>query len=292
MKQVRKRLESWISDMLGHVGLQPVRRFPYIVRRYRYSPPKGPSHNLGRDYFSLKTLPATDVLPDDLPVDLYSIWSQIPGGHKWLHYFKAYASILDPFRKHPIRMLEIGVYRGGSIRMWRNYLHPDSIIVGLDIDPSCEAYESEKENLYIRIGDQSDPIFLREIVQEFGPFDVILDDGSHICSHMVASFDCLFLDGLKNPGVYIAEDTHCNYWQRFRDQRYSFVDLCQDLVDLMHYHYFHNQSEMLFRKDEPERVPAFSVPRICTEIDEIQFKDSLIAIHKRTKVSSPATVHL
>jgi len=189
-------------------------------------------------------------------------------------------------------MLEIGVYKGGSARMWRQYLHPQSIIVGLDINPACKAYEDQNKNLFIRIGDQADPEFLGKVVDEFGPFDLILDDGSHICSHMIASFNHLFLDGLTSPGVYLVEDTHTNFWESDRDQRYSFTDLSKDLVDLMHYHYFKNQSEALFLKDDPARVASISVPRISAEIEEIQFRDSLIIIHKKTRCSPPLSEHL
>lgn len=260
-------------------------------RRYPYRSPKGPRATLGPEFFAPRTLTAREQLPDDLPQDLYSIWTEIPNGHKWLHYFKPYASFAAPFVKQPIRMLEIGVYGGASLRMWRTYLHPESVIVGLDIDEACKAYERPDENVHIRIGDQSDA-GVRRLVDEFGPFDLILDDGSHMCSHMIASFNHLFLEGLTSPGIYVVEDTHSNFWRGFRDQKYSFVDLCKDLVDLMHCHYVDHQGEPFFRKNGKDALSSLSVPRICAEIEEIRFRDSLVVIYKKTRASLPTCVHL
>ena len=260
-------------------------------KRYRYRPPAGPRAHLGADFFAPRVLTADGQLPDDLPHDLYSIWKEIPNAHKWLHYFRPYVSVVAPFAKQPIRMLEIGVYKGASVRMWREYLHPESVIVGLDIDEACKQYERPDENLHVRIGDQSDSS-VRRLVDEFGPFDLILDDGSHMSSHMVASFNHLFLEGLKSPGVYVVEDTHTNFWKGFRDRKYSFVDLCKDLVDFMHCHYVDHQSELFFRRSGKDALASLSVPRICAEIDEIRFKDSLVIIHKKTRTSLPSSVHL
>jgi len=260
-------------------------------RRYRYRAPKGPRALLGPEFFAPRTLAAGGDLPDHSPRDLYSVWKEIPNGHKWLHYFEPYESIVAPLAKRPIRMLEIGVYNGSSIRMWRKYLHPDSVIVGLDIDPGCKQYERPEENLHVRIGDQSHAD-VRRLVDEFGPFDLILDDGSHMSSHMVASFNHLFLDGLRSPGVYVVEDTHSNFWRGSRDRKYSFVDLCKDLVDFMHCHYVDHHGEHFFRRGGKDALASLSVPRICAEIDEIRFRDSLVAIYKKTKTQLPSCVHL
>ena len=187
----------------------------------------------------------------------------IPGGHKWLHYFEAYQEVFDLLRSRPIRMLEIGVYHGASLAMWRRYLHPDSVIVGIDIDPTCARFEAADRHLHVRIGSQADPVFLAGVVTEFGPFDVILDDGSHVCSHMITSFDELFLAGLRDDGLYIAEDTHTNFWPEFRDQPYSFIDLCKDLVDYMHWHHIVMPHEINYRLGlVDDRPGSLSAPHL------------------------------
>lgn len=111
-------------------------------RRHDFRMPKGPSRHLDGAFFEPTPLSATDALPRDLPEDLYEIWCEVPEAHKWIHYLAHYADAIAPFRGAPIRMLEIGVYRGGSIELWRRYLHSDSVVVGVDIDPACRMYDS------------------------------------------------------------------------------------------------------------------------------------------------------
>ncbi len=76
-------------------------------------------------------------------------------------------------------MLEIGVWRGGSLQIWRRYLHPESVIAGIDIDPTARRFDDPSQRVQVRIGGQQDISFLQSVVSELGPFDVILNDGSH-----------------------------------------------------------------------------------------------------------------
>ena len=285
-------LKNLVRKLLRFAGLQPTSKFPFVLRRAAYRKPRRLSRAIGPDFFAPVSLTATHEHTDVRTDELYDIWQTIPGAHKWMHYFNTYHRVVAHFENRPIRMLEIGVYRGGSLRMWRKYLPKDSIIVGIDIDPSCKQFEKEDENLYVRIGDQSNRAFLEEIVAEFGPFDLILDDGSHMCSHMIASFRHLFISGLRDKGVYLVEDTHSNFWPSYRDKSYSFIDLAKDLVDIMHAHYWLNHSELKFRKGHRERVDEAVVPKICSEIGEIRFEDSLVTIYKARQKNLPMSVHL
>jgi hypothetical protein len=70
--------------------------------------------------------------------EIASIFASTNNIHKFLHYLPIYESALSAFRPRPIRMMEVGVARGGSLHMWRKYLHPESVIVGIDIDPRPE----------------------------------------------------------------------------------------------------------------------------------------------------------
>lgn len=109
---------------------------------------------------------------------------------------------------------------------------------------------------------------------------------------MVASLNHLFLSGLDDEGIYIAEDTHTNFWSDYRDQRYSFVDLCKDLVDVMHSHYEILTSEPGYRLGHAAHTQMLSVPRISAQIKEITFRDSIIAIRKKKVAALPTSVHL
>jgi 23S rRNA U2552 (ribose-2'-O)-methylase RlmE/FtsJ len=92
-------------------------------------------------------------------------------------------------------MLEIGVARGGSLQMWRRYLHPESTIVGIDIDSPTKQFDDPGRQVHVRIGSQADTRFLQTVIDEFGlfdVFDVIVDDGSHMNSHIAQTFRYLF----------------------------------------------------------------------------------------------------
>jgi len=243
----------------------------------------------GRQEVELRATDALDRAPEG---EMYRTWRAIAGAHKWHHYFATYERVRAGFEGRPIRMLEIGVYKGASIRMWREVLHPEAIVVGVDIDEQCAQFEDAAQRLHIRIGDQSDATFLRAVVEEFGPFDFILDDGSHVCSHMIASFGVLFMEGLVDHGVYLLEDTHTNFWPSHRDQAYSFVDFAKDLVDVMHWHYFDNTFETRFRLGGQRRVAQVTVPAIAAQIDSVEFGDSLIVVRKKPIETLPISEHL
>ena len=127
-----------------------------------------------------------------------------PGIWKWRHYFDIYDRHLRPFRGRPVQMVEIGVYAGGSIQMWREYFGPESHIYGVDIEPACRAHAGEHVEIFV--GDQSSPAFWAQFVAQVPRIDVVLDDGGHTFDQQVASLEAL-LPHLAPGGVYICEDT-------------------------------------------------------------------------------------
>lgn len=154
--------------------------------------------------------------------------------HKWLHYLPIYDAHFSKFRGTDFRMLEIGVFKGGSLELWRSYFGDKATIVGVDIDPTC-ADVVDPPNI-VRIGSQDDPEFLRAVNEEFGPFDLVLDDGSHFGRHQLTSFDVLF-PLLKSGGHYVIEDLHTSYWRSFEGgyrQPGTAIELVKDVIDDMH----------------------------------------------------------
>lgn len=216
---------------------------------------------------------------------IYQHWKQHkPRAHKWTHYFEVYQKIFEPRRHEALRILEIGVYKGASLRLWKGYFdNPETLIVGIDIDPTCAQFDARHENIHVRIGSQADTAFLDTVTHDFGPFDIIIDDGSHQSSHMIASFNHLFAGALKDDGIYLAEDLHANYWMPWRDTRQSFLDLCKDLMEFMHAHYMH--ATLIEWKSESESNSeaaelSLDVPVIATMIKEVRVFDSIVVIYK------------
>jgi hypothetical protein len=231
------------------------------------------------------SVPSAEVLSDAL----YDRWAVIPGGHKWTHYFSIYREIFGPRHTEPLRVLEIGVLGGASLKLWRQYFdHPETIIVGIDINPECIKFDAPDAGIHVRIGSQIDAAFLSRAVKEFGPFDLIIDDGSHLSSHIITSFNHLFADGLADSGIYFVEDLHANYWHPWRDSKRSFLDVCKELLEHMHAHY-RSASPGAFlvaqASDQPDA--PLEVPLITTMIEEIRFFDSIVAIYKTRRTYVP-----
>jgi hypothetical protein len=151
--------------------------------------------------------------------------------HKWKHYFPVYERHFSRFVNRDVVMIEIGCGEGGSLQMWKRYLGPHARIVGVDIRPKCAAFSEDQ--IDIRIGDQSDTKFLASLVEEFGAPDIVLDDGSHVMSHIKTSFDVLYPKVERN-GVYLVEDLHTAYWKDFEGglkRQGTFIEHCKDLID-------------------------------------------------------------
>ncbi len=163
---------------------------------------------------------------------------------KWHHYLPLYDRYLTAWRNTPVRMLEIGVSRGGSLKMWRKYFGPDAVIFGIDIDPRCARLNGDAGQ--VRIGSQDNPKFLKQVVAEMGGVDIVLDDGSHVSAHIRASLDTLF-PMLADGGLYMIEDLHACYWAPFGGgyrRPGSFVETVKTMIDDMH-HWYHDQGERI-----------------------------------------------
>ena len=165
-----------------------------------------------------------------------SLWSDFQTNqgrvvHKWKHYFSAYEAHFARYVNRPVLMFEIGVSRGGSLQMWKRYLGPHALIVGLDINPDCQGFEEDQ--IRVRIGDQSDTVFLGELLREFGAPDIVLDDGSHVMSHVSQSFRYLY-PRMSPSGVYFVEDMHTAYMPNYEGglgREGSFIEISKHLID-------------------------------------------------------------
>lgn len=222
---------------------------------------------------------AAQDTPDN---ELFRIFSADHDVVKWHHYFDIYTRYFERYRDRPITMLEIGVYRGGSLRMWKEYFHADSTIVGIDVDESCRAHEIANRNVFVRIGNQGDPAFLARVNGEFGPFDIILDDGSHKTHHQITSFGALFRPALRDGGCYMVEDVHTNYWIKHVDSTETFIDLSKQMIDMLHEPYF-GRKETEYRLEHPDALKELELSYLSANLDSIAFHDSIVVFDKRRR---------
>ena len=157
--------------------------------------------------------------------------------HKWYQYFPVYERHCERFRNRYATLFEIGLGEGGSMQLWKRHLGPFVRIVGIDVEPLCK--QLEEDQIQVRIGSQDDVDFLARVVAEFGNPDIVIDDGSHLQSHVNTTFDFLYPRVAKN-GVYLIEDLHAAYWpDHGAGLRHpnSFIERAKGYVDDMHAHY-------------------------------------------------------
>jgi hypothetical protein len=93
------------------------------------------------------------------------------------------------------------------LKTWREYF-AHARIIGVDIQPNCKQFESDR--IKIELADQSNLEHLAQLASKYGPFDIIIEDGSHMWEHQITSLRALF-PFLRNGGHYIVEDLQTNY---------------------------------------------------------------------------------
>jgi hypothetical protein len=138
-----------------------------------------------------------------------------------------YTELFRGWRERPVRVLEIGIFEGGSMWFWRElFPHPESVIVGVDQQLPQVAFPG---NVKLFACDQNDSAGLKEIARVHGPFDLIVDDGSHFAAETRSCFATLF-GAVKVGGCYLIEDWAVGYFKD-QDPRYrGMVEVVTDIV--------------------------------------------------------------
>ncbi len=123
--------------------------------------------------------------------------------------------------------------------MWRQFFGPYARLVGIDTNPNAKACEDHLTA--IRIGDQTNPAFLDSVMAEFGPVQIIIDDGSHMMPHIHQTFAHLYHHRQFDPnGVYVVEELHTAYFPEFGGgyrREGSFIETAKGQIDELHAHH-------------------------------------------------------
>ncbi len=194
--------------------------------------------------------------------------------NKFNHYFDVYERHFSKFKNKKITIVEIGVFQGGSLQMWRNYFGKDAAIWGIDIDPNCITLEENETK--ILIGSQEDKIFLESIINKIGPIDILIDDGGHTQNQQIISFEVLFKN-LKENGVYLCEDTHTSYMNVYGGghlRNGTFMEYSKKLIDKLNA--YHSEEKSLY------------VDEFTKTANSIHFYDSIVVIEK-SKMIPPSS---
>jgi SAM-dependent methyltransferase len=196
---------------------------------------------------------------------------------KWSHYFEIYDRHLRQFRNRRVKVLEIGVYHGGSLQLLRRFLGPQADVVGVDIDPRCADYA--EPGIRIETGDQSSPEFWASFFARNGPFDIIVDDGSHLNPHMITTFTSVW-PFLNDAGILLFEDCHTSYLEAAGGglrTKGSFIEFAKDRIDDLN---------ALWVPDKAALAPS----RLAYELGSISCYDSVVVFEKRVRTGPPRRV--
>ncbi len=157
------------------------------------------------------------------------------------NYTEVYSELFASLRDKPIKFLEIGIYRGNSVKLWENYF-PNGELHFIDITDAYIQHSTSRS--YYHFLSQSD----RNALDQFGrntggEFDVIIDDGGHTMNQQIISFQHLF-PFVKSGGIYIIEDLHTSYWGEYggngnltapKAGQGTTVELLKNLVEDLNY---------------------------------------------------------
>ena len=157
------------------------------------------------------------------------------------------------------KLLEIGIFKGASLNMWGEFL-PECQLYGIDTDPNCIHTGRVADRVHRDLVDQSDRAALEQYATRCGPWDVVVDDGSHMTSHQITSFEVLW-PHVKAGGFYAIEDTFCSFQAQWADEKFTLFQY----FDLICAEEFRGK----WYSDDSR-----------TEIDSIEFSTGLIVVCK------------
>ena len=189
-----------------------------------------------------------------------------------------YSRLFERYRNVEPIVLELGIFRGGSLRLWNEYF-PRGLICGIDLvlpvldtEPRIRMYG----------GAQDDSSLLARVREESAPsgFDIVIDDGAHIGLISMRSVSTYLRDHLKPGGIYIIEDWGTGYWpdwpdgqvyasprigsNRIKSHDYGMVGLAKELIDHV------GRADIAKSSDENSMLP----------IEKIEFYPGIIVLFK------------
>jgi|UniRef100_A0A6C0DL66 cephalosporin hydroxylase len=131
-------------------------------------------------------------------------------------YLSTYETLFKSKKETATKILEIGIYNGGSIKLWKDYFI-NAKIYSLDINNSDEKTKQYLNNsniiLYTPFDAYNTDVFNNLFVNspDTEKFDIIIDDGPHTIGTMI-TFIKLYSQLLKDDGILIIEDVQSIEW--------------------------------------------------------------------------------
>jgi hypothetical protein len=142
------------------------------------------------------------------------------GSGKYEEYLPIYERHFKRWAGLSPTILEIGVGEGSSLAMWHLFFGCHAKVYGIDI---VEKGQQTLLGSKMFIGRQEDTEFLGTVLEEIGPPDIVVDDGSHVSEQIAKSFGFLY-PRMSKHGIYLVEDLHVRWARDFFEYAKSLVD--------------------------------------------------------------------
>lgn len=147
--------------------------------------------------------------------------------HNYCQYYSMFFELIRDKTNH---LLEIGIDKGDSIKMWQEYM-PTSRIYGIDIRADYEYLLDYRTSTHVVDQSNKGELIVFASAYPEGHFNIIIDDGSHQSRDMILTFETLF-PYLASGGYYVIEDLLCNYDERWRHiGEFGIIDRIKNMVD-------------------------------------------------------------
>lgn len=186
----------------------------------------------------------------------------------WHGYSRVYEPLFEPMRNKPIRLLEIGVSFGASIKSWLYYF-PSASIAGVDV---ANDFKCDDKRYVFAQGDQGNRAFWDSFNPFLAPWTICIDDGPHTIGHQTRSFDALW-PKVESGGFYIIEDVYT--WP---DPRWSQVDKAREFLFTMFSDLNRGGKQYYGR---PNGVGSDTPTQAELSIDWIQMHPGLVILKKK-----------
>lgn len=234
----------------------------------------------------LQAFPKDPEVPEPAPVsrgllDDLAIKHQADKSSRYHNFAVKYESLFSSMKESAKSVLEIGVAQGQSVRMWADFF-PNATIHGADISPASSVCEAYSQRIKFHLLDQRNPAQLKNL-EQYSPFDIIIDDGNHWWYEQILTFEILF-QYVKSGGLYIVEDSCTSYWNEYKNHHISCVEYFKRIVDEVNLcgrrgHVpanpcpeFSDWEKGWHRREDCHKLPEF---------ESIHFLNSLIVVHRR-----------
>ena len=222
---LKKDIQKEVYDLLINNGISP--KCIYKQRRFFWA---GYGEQSKASLLDIKKDESSFFLQHD-ELNQIGTKCETDKSSQYHNYLKKYEFFLKNWRERANCILELGVYKGASLKMWSQYFQ-NATVYGVDIDEACKQYEDENIRIIIKdLGDEQNLIELGKLNPQ-----IVIDDASHLWSHQIKALVHL-LPALKSGGIYILEDLGTSFYSYrhagYDDACVSAYDFCSALTEVV-----------------------------------------------------------